>query len=323
MHYPSDFTSKATADTISYPLAIIFAKSLAEGKVPDDWKSANISPIFKKGSKASAGNYRPVSLTSIVCKLMESILKDAIVDHLQRNCILNRSQHGFLPGKSCLTNLLEYIDTLTRIVDSGKVADILYLDFAKAFDKVPHARLVAKLRACGIDGKVLRWIQEWLSDRKQRVVLNGKASKWTSVLSGVPQGSVLGPILFIVYINDIDDATPFMNFLSKFADDTKAVRVLLSDDDQANMQADINALVEWSDRWQMTFNADKCKIMHIGKNNPSYNYTMGGHAPAGVVLGESEVEKDLGVLVHNSLKPSQRVESRTLILNGCLTFAEP
>ena len=145
---------QATADVIARPLSVIFTKSIEEGKVPDDWKAANITPIFKKGSKASVGNYRPVSLTSIVCKLMEAILKDAIVDHLKSNCILNSSQHGFLPGKSCLTNLLDYLDTLTRIVDSGGAADILYLDFAKAFDKVAHVRLAAKLRACGIEGSL-------------------------------------------------------------------------------------------------------------------------------------------------------------------------
>ena len=112
------------------------------------------------------GNYRPVSLTSIVCKLMESILKDAIVEHLKQQCILNNSQHGFLAGKSCLTNLLEYIDTLSKLVDSSEAADILYLDFAKAFDKVPHMRLSAKLKASGIEGKLLKWIEEWLTDRR-------------------------------------------------------------------------------------------------------------------------------------------------------------
>ena len=159
---------------------------------------------------------------------------------------MNSSQHGFLPGKSCLTNLLDYLDTLTRIVDSGGAADILYLDFAKAFDKVAHVRLAAKLHACGIEGSLLEWIKEWLSSRKQRVVLNGKASSTSSVLSGVPQGSVLGPILFIIFINDIDDAAPLLNFLSKFADDTKAVRVISNEGDQEMMQKDINALVDWS-----------------------------------------------------------------------------
>ena len=134
-----------TVDVISIPLAIIFTKSFNEGVVPEDWKRANITPIFKKGSKAAVGNYRPVSLTSVICKIMESIIKDSILSHIIKNKIINETQHGFMPGKSCLTNLLEYINKLTEIVDSGQAADIVYLDFAIAFDKVPHGRLLAKL----------------------------------------------------------------------------------------------------------------------------------------------------------------------------------
>ena len=296
----------ATVDVISVPLAIIFTKSFEEGTVPDDWRQANITPIFKKGSKSVVGNYRPVSLTSVVCKIMESVIKDAIVKHMIKHKIINESQHGFVPGKSCLTNLLEYLDRLTEIVDSGQAADIIYLDFAKAFDKVPHCRLLAKVRAAGITGNALSWIQAWLHDRKQRVVLNGNASGWKSVRSGVPQGSVLGPILFVIFINDIDDSCSDATFLSKFADDTKAVHIIKGEADRANLQMDIDNLVSWSDEWQMLFNADKCKVVHIGKNNPGFSYTMGGFAPAGSVLGHSVVEKDLGVLVSSTLKPSEQ-----------------
>ena len=123
---------------------------MTEGYVPDDWRTANITPIFKKGSKSYVGNYRPVSLTSVICKLMESILKDAIMKHIIDNDILYRSQHGFLARRSCLTNLLEYINTLTKLVDEGHSVDVVYLDFSKAFDKVPHKRLIAKLSAAGV-----------------------------------------------------------------------------------------------------------------------------------------------------------------------------
>ena len=189
---------------LSPVLAQIFSKSMEEGEVPADWRTANVTPIFKKGAKTKMENYRPVSLTSIPCKIMESIVKDSLMAYLEENSLMNPSQHGFMPGKSCATNLLEFLEVVTRVVDEGKNMDIVFLDFAKAFDKVPKERLLAKLTAHGVGGRVQHWVRQWLTERKQRVTLNGEASDLAAVESGVPQGSVLGPVLFDIFINDIN-----------------------------------------------------------------------------------------------------------------------
>jgi retron-type reverse transcriptase len=177
-----------------------------KGEIPEDWKNANVTAIFKKGGKNSPGNYRPVSLTSNICKIMERIIKDDIVNFLEKNQLIFNSQHGFRNKRSCLTNLLEFVEHVAEELDKGEPVDVIYLDFQKAFDKVPHKRLLEKLRAIGIRGILLNWIKQWLSGRKQRVVIKGKTSNWKEVRSGVPQGSILVPLLFIIIIrpNDID-----------------------------------------------------------------------------------------------------------------------
>ncbi len=164
---------------------------MTEGTVPEAWRVANVTPIFKKGAKANAGNCRPVSLTSVCSKLMETLIREQMTEHLERNQLINPSQHGFMPKKSCVTNLLEFLEKVTKNTDKGIHTDIVYLDFAKAFDKVPKERLLEKLEGHGFGKDLVRWIRSWLSGRKQHVVLNSKQSTWREVISGVPQGSVL------------------------------------------------------------------------------------------------------------------------------------
>lgn len=179
----------------------------------------------------------------------------------------------------------------------GTNIDIIYLDFAKAFDKVPHHRLLQKLKAHGINGKIWNWIRAWLTNRNQRVCIKGKASTWAEVLSGVPQGSVLGPVLFLIYINDLEEGIE--NWILKFADDSKIFSRIQDADDHLRLQKDLNQLLEWSREWQMKFNVEKCKVMHVGSSNPRYTYEMDGSEIQ--VIHE---EKDLGVTIVDNLKTS-------------------
>ena len=298
---------------LAVPLTIVFNKSMTTGVVPNDWKEANVTPIYKKGKKCDASNYRPISLTSIPGKLMESLIKAKIVDHIDYNNLINQSQHGFMSNKSTITNLVQFFNKITEDVDNGEAIDLLYLDFSKAFDKVPHQRLRAKLAAHGVLGKVLDWITNWLSNRRQRTVLNGSFSNWLEVLSGVPQGSVLGPLLFLIFINDIDKAAPEINYLNKFADDTKAAQRVNCNSDHVTFQHGINNLYEWAKNWGMEFNVSKCHILHIGRQNQSFPYTM-----AGSILPTSTEEKDLGVIISNTLAPSKQCAEAARKARGVL-----
>ena len=288
-----------TVEQISIPLARVFNLSLKEGVVPYEWKEANIIPLFKKGSRNKSENYRPVSLMSVICKLLERLIKDHMVDFLVKHKLLNSSQHGFLKARSCLTNMLCFLEEITKWIDVGSPVDIIYLDFQKAFDKVPHQRLLLKLKAHGIGDSITDWIEQWLTDRRQRVVVDGEVSNWKSVLSGVPQGSVLGPILFLIYINDLDDS--ITSNVLKFADDTKLFRKVNTDGDKQHLQNDLDRLVKWSEKWQMLFNFGKCKCLHTGHGNLNVNYKMGD-----TVLGTTVKEKDLGVTISADMKVSEQ-----------------
>ena len=287
------------ADSIVEPLCNIYNSTLRDGVVPIDWRRANVSPIHKKGSRVQAENYRPISLTSQLCKVFEFIMMEALVDHLEKLCLLYESQHGFRRGRSCLSNLLAFLEKATKAVDDGLSMDVMYLDLAKAFDKVPHERLSRKLTSHGIEGEVRQWLENWLKGRQQRVCIDGHSSTWTNVVSGVPQGSVIVPILFLIYINDLDLGVE--NEILKFADDTKLYGIVTNETEAKTLQTDLNRLTMWTDHWQIKFNIDKCKVMHIGSSNIVYGYEMNGH-----VLQKVDSENDLGVIVSSDLKVSDQ-----------------
>ena len=238
-----------------------------------------------------------MSLTSVVCKVMEGIIRDTIMQHLIVNNLIISEQHGFVPKKSCCTNLLETMDILTQAIEDGHPIDIIFLDFSKAFDTVAHRRLIIKLPTFGIVDKMLEWIRAFLSGRTQRVILGDFISKWIRVLSGVPQGSVLGPLLFIIFINDLINNLPEGCNCKLYADDTKLISIIRCKNDCLVLQSALDKLSEWSKKWLLKFNNEKCKVMHVGSNNKEHEYVM-----ETIPLLKTDLEKDLGFWVSKDLK---------------------
>jgi len=230
---------------------------------------------------------------------MERLLRKLLLEHMFDNDFISDCEHGFIPGRSCTTQLLEVMDKWTDILDNGGSLDVIYLDLAKAFDSVPHRRLLLKLQSYGINGAYLSWISNFLLGRNQRVTVSGTGSEWAPVLSGVPQGSVLGPVLFVCYINDMPATV--LSFIYMYADDTKIGREVGTEEDRKILQADLNRVEQWSDEWQLKFNSKKCKVLHLGHDNNKATYSMKNDGVE-VQLEHSTEEKDLGVWTDHKLK---------------------
>ena len=278
--------------------------SLSNGYVPEDWRKANVSPIYKSGDRQSVTNYRPVSLLSIISKVLERCIYNRISPLISNK--LHNMQHGFIKGKSTCTQLLKFINDVGKSLDSTGQTDILYLDFAKAFDTVPHNLLLYKLRRFyGFGGLLLKWFSSYLSNRYQCVVLPGGQSSWLPVTSGVPQGSILGPLLFLLYINDLPTHVTHSQIVL-FADDTKIYMPINNISDCVKLQEDLNSLMSWSIKWKMLFNISKCKVLTVTqrKNPVIFDYCMDS-----THLLRCANIKDIGVFVGSKLNWSTHIES--------------
>ena len=252
---------KELATELGPIFANLFQQSIDTGEIPKEWSLANICPLFKKSDRSLPCNYRPVSLTCVPCKLLEHILCSNIMAHLDEHKLLSDRQHAFRKGHSCETQLTTVINDWAKILDNRGQVDTFILDFEKAFDTPPHELLKSKLFSYGIGGKTLKWIDSFLCFRQQRVVVNGVKSDWAPVLSGVPQGTVLGPLFFSLYINDI--SSDIESEIRLFADDCVCYREIKDDEDTMKLQSDIDRLGSWARKWGMRFQPVKCNMVQL------------------------------------------------------------
>ncbi len=304
---------KNCKEALAIPIHLIWSHSLTSGEVPSFYKLSNISPLHKKDSKALPSNYRPISLTSHIIKVFERVIRKKLVLHLEKNNLLCSNQHGFRSGRSCLTQLLHHFDDVLESLINNADFDSIYLDYAKAFDKVDHKLLIKKLHLYGINQKIVKWIESFLSDRKQAVVVDGHMSFLALIISGVPQGTVLGPILFLIFINDIEQCIT-QSIIRCFADDTRVSISVKCEQDVSVLQMDLNNVIKWSERNNMALHKDKFEYMCHRHNRRStltelpfvselYQYSV-SHDKS---LTPVEQLQDLGVIVSSDLSWSPHI----------------
>jgi hypothetical protein len=296
---PDGLTSiilKKCHPTLSSTVTEIFRLSLDSGVVPSLWKSSIIVPIPKSGDAHNPINYRPISLTCTTCKVFEKIVATEITNHMLNNDLIHKQQFGFLPSRSTVTQLIACMEDFYNSIYAKECIDIIYVDLKKAFDSVPIALLIYKLYHYGVRGKILNWIREFLSDRTFTVKVNDSYSKSQPVLSGVPQGSCLGPLLFLIYINDLPLNIPPSITIRMFADDLKIYTTHNNDDKVIDLQNALNSIVRWSNTWKLSINSLKTFVLRIGKNNSSYRYTIDLEA-----IKTTDEIRDLGILLNSKL----------------------
>jgi len=300
---------------ISPCLSLVFRASLKQAVLPSDWKTALVTPLFKKGSRCNPCNYRPISLTSVCCKVLEHIIYSSIMSHLTTFNIISECQYGFRAKRSAELQLIRTIHDFAFNLNNKVQTDVIMLDFCKAFDKVSHRFLLHKLHYYGVRGPVLQWISAFLNGRTQSVVYNGSTSTPVNVTSGVPQGTVLGPLLFLVYINDLPDR--IVSSCSLFADDCLLYRKIYNKADQEVLQQDLQYLQEWADKWLMTFNVNKCEILQISLNHSIMHYSYLLYDQPLKLVNEARY---LGIMIDSKLNFNTQVHLVCKKANNALSF---
>ncbi len=296
---------RRVAHFICEPLSSIFNVSLLNGCVPENWKVACIIPVPKIYCPSNVDKYRPISLTSSICKVLESIIRDRLLEFCFAHQIFSKTQYGFLPKRSTESQLLSCLNDWHYHLSRRTAVDVIYFDFAKAFDTVCHSKLLSKLYSLGIRGMLWKWIKSYLSNRSQFVKVGDCCSNSSNVNSGVPQGSVLGPILFLLFINDLPDFITYSKIYI-YADDVKLYLPINSPADSRLLQSDINSVVQWSNFNQLSLSINKCCVLHLGNTDihSQYSYFINGR-----LLVTKNVVKDLGVLIDSNLNFKTHVNS--------------
>ena len=292
---------KETADVIAPALSNIYQLSLDRFEVPTDWRHARVCAIYKKGDRYDPGYYRPISITCLCSKILEHIITSNTMRYLEDHNLLHNRQHGFRSKRSCESQLIELTSQLSAALDGGDEVDAIVLDFSKAFDKVSHSKLVTKLNSIGLNPQITWWVNSFLSERTQEVVVDGHHSTHCHVTSGVPQGSVVGPCLFLIYINDLPQSVK--SEVRLFADDTV---IYTTADKRDQLQADLRALQDWEALWDMEFNPSKCE--HITFTRKKSKRSNNSYSLHNTSIPKVQEIKYLGVKLEHSLRWNSNTE---------------
>ena len=320
---PDDLSPKVLKEAgpaIVKSVVKLFNLSLSTGIFPRNWKLANVVPLYKKAEDYFTSNYRPISLLSILAKVFERVVFKYLFNYFRDNFMISIWQSGFLPGTSTVTQLVEIYDQFCKAVSNGKDIRVVFLDISKAFDRVWHEGLIYKLKGHGIRGTLLRWIQSYLADRQQRVIINGAKSEWGSIKAGVPQGSVLGPLLFLIFINDITYVIRHCK-IRLFADDT-CLYIEVDDPEEAAvaLNHDLTNIQKWADRWLITFSPPKTEDMVISNKRPRPHPEL---KLDGETIKKVTSHKHLGVHLTNDLSWNKHAEETAKKANKCLGVIRP